>query len=428
VRDPSGRLQHNMDVRRKTRTLAAYLGWALIVLVLTGGAASFASAAQPLSQDDITLLLIGGASEQKMVALVEQRGVDFQLTPQLVEKFRKQGATSALIDAIVKSNRQRAAQSSSQPVQSSPPRPGDSSGVSPQIPGLNTGPQGSPVPSAPAASSPTPSNGSSSEIPPTTIRPAAGKAAQPTPTAELKDPSPGRIQQIIQAFAAKEQQFKEARDNYTYHQINKVETLDADGNVDGTWEQDWDILFNDQGKRIEHVTYAPVPTLTRLMVTEQDLDAFRSIQPFVLTTSQLPDYDIQYLGHVRVDYITAYVFSVRPKEIKKGQQYFKGQVWVDDRDLQIVKAQGRNVPELKTKHGENLFPHFTTWRQQIDGKYWFPTYTMADDNLYFDQGPVHIREIVRYTDYKQFRSSSRILAVAPDSAQPKTEPAPKPKK
>ncbi len=420
-----------MNGRRQAWSVAAYLKWALLVLALAGGAAQIASAAAPLSKDDINLLLIGGASEQKMVALVEQRGVDFQLTPQLAEEFHKQGATNALIDAIVKSNRERAAQSSGQPVQSAPPT-GVSSGIGPQIPGVNTGPRSAGIPSTPSASTPTPSNGSGSSTEnqnsPTTIRPSGAKPAQPKPTAELKDPSPERIQQIIQAFAAKEQQFKVARDNYAYHQINKVETLNADGNVDGTWEQDWDILFNDQGKRIEHVTYAPVPTLTRLMVTQQDLDAFRSIQPFVLTTSQLPEYDIQYMGHVRVDYITAYVFSVRPKEIKKGEQYFKGVVWVDDRDLQIVKAQGRNVPELKSKHGENLFPHFTTWRQQIDGKYWFPTYTMADDTLYFDQGPVHIREIVRYTDYKQFRSSSRILSVAPDSEQPKEQSAPEPKK
>jgi hypothetical protein len=414
-----------MDGNRKARSLSAHVGWALILLLLAWGSAPSASAAGPLSQDDITLLLIGGASEQKMVALVEQRGVDFQLTPQLVEKLRKRGATNALIDAIVKSNRERAAQNSNQPVQAAPPT-GESPGIGPQIPGLNTGPRaiGAPAAGSQAAGS----NASSPENPHMTIRPAGPKPAQTTPTAELKDPTPERIQQIIQAFAAKEQQFKEARDNYTYHQINKVETLNADGNVDGTWEQDWDILFNDQGKRIEHVTYAPVPTLTRLMVTKEDLDAFRSIQPFVLTTSEVPEYDIQYLGHVRVDYITAYVFSVRPKEIKKGRQYFKGQVWVDDRDLQIVKAQGRNVPELKTKHGENLFPHFTTWRQQIDGKYWFPTYTMADDTLYFDAGPVRIREIVRYTDYKQFRSSSRILAVSPDSTAPKNEPTPEPKK
>jgi hypothetical protein len=419
-------MQQDMDSRQQKRTFVSYLRSAFLLLVLVGFAASLLSAAQPLSQDDITLLLIGGASEQKMVALVEQRGVDFQLTPELIEKFHKLGATSTLIDAIVKSNRQRAAQNSSQPAQSPRPPSGVPSQIGPELPGLGSGPQVTSLPGTPAASSQETSSsvGPASATTPPIVKPASAKAANPEPAPDLSDPSPARIQQIIQAFAAKEQQFKEARDNYTYHQINKVETLDADGNVNGTWEQDWDILFNDQGKRIERVTYAPVPSLHGLMVTEQDLDAFRSIQPFVLTTTELPEYEIKYLGHVKVDYITAYVFSVRPKEIKKGHQYFKGQVWVDDRDLQIVMAQGRNVPELKTKQGENLFPHFTTWRQQIDGKYWFPTFTKADDTLYFSSGPIRIREIIRYTDYKQFRSTSRILAVAPDNSQP-SKPAPK---
>jgi hypothetical protein len=146
-------------------------------------------------------------------------------------------------------------------------------------------------------------------------------------------------------------------------------------------------------------------------VTKEDLEAMRNIQPFVLTTGELPEYDIKYLGHVKVDEITAYVFSIRPKEIKKGRLYFQGVVWVDDVDLQIVKTEGKSVPETRKGDQENLFPRFTTWRQQIDGKFWFPTFTMADDTLYFPSGPVHIKEIIRYSDYKQFKSGSRILTV-----------------
>jgi len=385
--------------------------------------------AQPLSKDDITLLLIGGASQSKMVAMVEERGVDFQLTPDLIQKFHKAGASQALIDAIIKINRQ----SASQGQRSSPATPASSgasssnSGISPVLPG--SAPQVSNISHPPASSAQAGNSGSAAvnekvnqvmaglasgsaqaagnDSPPALS--SGSKKAAPAP--DLSNPSPAEIQKIIHAFATKEKVFKEARDNYTYHQINKVETLDADGKVNGFWEQDWDILFDNQGKRIEKVTYAPPGSLTEVSITEQDLDAMRSIQPFVLTTDDLPEYDIKYLGHVKVDYITAYVFSVRPKEIKKHHQYFQGVIWVDDRDLQIVKTEGRQVPELRTRHGENLFPRFKTWRQQIDGKFWFPTFTLADDTLYFPQGPVHIREVIRYTDYKQFRSTSVIKAV-----------------
>jgi peroxiredoxin len=243
----------------------------------------------------------------------------------------------------------------------------------------------------------------------------AAKPDSPPPVSKvaLPDPSPARIQQIIKAFASKEELFKEARENYTWHQVNKVQTLDADGGVTGTFEQDWDILFDGNGKRIERVTYAPENTLKNLIVTEQDIESFRSIQPFVLTSAELPEYEVRYLGHVHVDYITAYVFSVRPIEIKKGKEYFKGVIWVDDHDLQIVKAEGKTVPELNNRHGQNLFPRFTTWRQQIDGKYWFPTFTMANDTLYFNSGPIRIKEIIKYTDYKQFKSKFRILSSTP---------------
>jgi thiol-disulfide isomerase/thioredoxin len=253
----------------------------------------------------------------------------------------------------------------------------------------------------------------------TTAKPAAAKD-----TKDLTDPSPDQIQKIIQEFAAKEKLFKEARDNYTYHQINKVEELGPDNEIGGVYEQEWDILFDDSGKRIERVTYAPADTLKKIILTEEDLTSFRNTQPFVLTTDELPEYEIKYLGHVKVDEITAYVFSIRPKEIQKGHQYFQGVVWVDDQDLQIVKSEGKPVPELHTKKGENLFPRFTTYREQIDGKYWFPTYTMADDTLYFSSGSVHIKEVLRYTDYKQFKSKVRIVSATPtDQPNAPTIPA-----
>ena len=250
---------------------------------------------------------------------------------------------------------------------------------------------------------------------------AASRPAKPARTVDLSDPSSDEIQRIIQEFATKEKMFKQARDNYTFHQINKVDELGANDQVVGTYRQDWDILFDDSGKRLEQVTYAPLPTLQGLMVTKEDLDAMRSIQPFVLTVDELPEYDIKYLGHVRVDELTTYVFSVRPKEIQKGRLYFKGVVWVDDRDLQIVKTEGKSVPEDKSK---NLFPRFTTYREQIDGKYWFPTFTMADDTLYFETGAIHMKEVIRYTDYKQFKSKVRIISTTPtdDKGAASTEP------
>ncbi|HZO99182.1 MAG TPA: hypothetical protein VFD30_02710 [Terriglobia bacterium] len=373
----------------------------LAAALLTVG--SLFGADQPLSQDDVTLLLLGGASPEKIISLVEQRGVTFQMNPDLAKKFHDQGASDEVIEALQKAGAHARPAAPSAPA--APPPAAAASSHPPSAP--------APASTATAPAEKTPA--AKESAPANTSAPAAKSAG-----VDLADPSPDQIQQIIREFATKEKLFKEARNNYTYHQINKVETLDADGNVDGRYQQEWDILYDDNGKRIERVTYAPVDTLKRVLITQEDIEGMRSIQPFVLTIDELPEYEVKYLGHVKVDEITAYVFSIRPKEIQKGRLYFQGTVWVDDRDLQIVKTQGKQVGEIKkTKNGENLFPRFTTYREQIDGKYWFPTFTMADDTLYFAAGPVHIRQVIKYTDYKQFKSTVKNI-----SATPTDQPAP----
>jgi hypothetical protein len=375
------------------------------------------AAQKPLSQDDVTLLLIGGVRTEKMVALIEQRGIDFQMNPDLAKKFHDAGADDLVIEALQKAGARAGAPARVAPKPAAVP----ASSVEDSPPSVKrsaTAPAGGAEQTAASTPATLPAPAASAEK--TTASPEAASPAKPKQAVNLTDPSPAEIQQIIQEFAAKETLFKQARDNYTFHQVNRVVEYDADGNVVGTFEQDWDILYDDNGGRIERVTYAPVPTLKRLGVTQEDLDAMRNIQPFVLTSNELPEYDIKYLGHVKVDYITAYVFSIRPKEIRKDHLYFQGTVWVDDRDLQIVKSEGKSVPETRTKKGENLFPRFATYREQIDGKYWFPTFTMADDTLYFSTGPVHIKEVIRYSDYKQFKSKVRILSATPtDTPEPK---------
>ena len=214
-----------------------------------------------------------------------------------------------------------------------------------------------------------------------------------------------RIDEIIQKFAAKEAAFAKARDNYTYKQTARVQTLDQDGAVTGKWETVSDITFDPlDGRRQEHVDYSPVSTLTEIQLTPEDMEDLRSIQPFVLTTAELPKYLIRYLGHQKVDEIGCYVFAVKPKKMEQGQRYFEGEVWVDDEDLQIVKSYGRGEGLAKNQQ----FPKFETYREQIDGKYWFPTYTIANDTLHFKDMDVRIKQTVRYEDYKQFKSSSTI--------------------
>ncbi len=215
------------------------------------------------------------------------------------------------------------------------------------------------------------------------------------------------VDQIIQKFAAKEKEFKQAREKYTWHQTIIVQTLDGD-TVDGEYRQEFDVLFDDKAKRIEHVTFAPASTLERIQMTPEDEADFRRLMPFVLTSDEIPEYNIKYVGQQKQDELNTYVFDISPKQIEKNKRYFEGRVWVDDHDLQIVKTFGKAVPDIKKKGNENLFPKFTTWREQVDGVYWFPTYTKADDELHFSSGDIHTRQIVKYTHYKRFGSAVKI--------------------
>jgi hypothetical protein len=241
--------------------------------------------------------------------------------------------------------------------------------------------------------------------------------------ADNKDVNP---EEIIQKFAAKEAEFAQARNNYTYRQTAKINELDAGGNPTiGKWEEVSDIIFSPEGRRGEKVVFAPVTSLQRISLTPEDLADLRNVQPFVLTTTEIPDYNIVFLGREKVDEIGCYTFSVKPKNLKPGKRYFEGQIWVDDRDLQIVKTYGKGVGELKSGSSKNqAFPKFETYREQIDGKYWFPTYTHADDTLRFKNGDnVHIRMTVKYQDYKRYegRSTIRYGDVVEDKKQPETK-------
>ena len=214
-------------------------------------------------------------------------------------------------------------------------------------------------------------------------------------------------EEIIKKFAAKEAEFAKARENYTYRQSVRVLDLTPSGATAGKWEMISDIVFSGEGKRTEKVVRAPVPTLVNFFMSPEDEQDLRNVQPFVLTTKEIPDYDIRYMGRQKADEIPCYLFAVKPKKMVHGKRYFEGEIWVDDRDLQIVKTFGKGVGLLK-KGTDQQFPRFETYREQIDGKYWFPTYTRADDELHFQNQTARVRMTVKYEDYKQFKSDATI--------------------
>lgn len=253
-------------------------------------------------------------------------------------------------------------------------------------------------------------------------KPAAAAATAGATATAATDVNPD---DIVRKFAAKEKEFSEARENYTYRQTVKIQELDESGSPEGKYEIVEDIIFSPEGKRTEKVVRAPVSTLEHILLTPEDEQDLRNVQPFVLTTDEIPEYDIRYLGKQNADEIPCYVFAVKPKKLLPGKRFFEGQIWVDDRDFQIVKTYGKGVG-FRKKSDDNQFPKFETLREQVDGRYWFPTYTHADDVLHFKDNNQRIRMLVTYKDYKKFEGKSTIHFgdVVDDKA--KDQPKPKP--
>jgi hypothetical protein len=241
--------------------------------------------------------------------------------------------------------------------------------------------------------------------------------------------------QIIRQFAAKESEFQQALNHYTYRRIARVQTIDDDNKVDGEYYQVDDVIFDSTGKRTEKTVFAPESTLQRVMMSPSDLQDIQHGYPFVLTAEMIGQYNVKYVGRQKVDEVDCYVFDVSPKMIEKKQRYLLGRIWVDATDLQIVVTNGRMVPDDTRKGSEDLHPPFMTWRQQVDGHYWFPVYTKGEGVLHFSGGSgymaqdVHMRDTVKYTDYKRFGSTMKLIYEGQDITQPAKPPEPtQPKK
>ena len=233
---------------------------------------------------------------------------------------------------------------------------------------------------------------------------------------------PDEVERIVKTFTTKEAQFRRALNEYSFKRDAVLQSLGMGGQITGEYHRVSFFTFDDQGTRYEKINYFPMPSFQG--VTQEDLDDLGGIQPFALEPSKIPQYDFKYVGKDKIDELSLYVFDVSPKTIpdpkKSKERFFSGRIWVDDQDLQIVKTKGKGVPETK----KNKFPTVETYREQIDGRYWFPTYSYADEELIFDNGEVlHIRMKVRYSDFELARAKVKIIEID-DPDAPKKEMKP----
>ncbi|HEY2847812.1 MAG TPA: hypothetical protein VGI80_08335, partial [Pyrinomonadaceae bacterium] len=240
---------------------------------------------------------------------------------------------------------------------------------------------------------------------------AFGQMAAPSNDKILTDKRPqSKIDEIVRRFTQKEAEFRDALKNYVFNRFATIDTIGMGGQITGQYRRDSFMTINDDGSRFEKITFFPIPTMTDMTVTPEDLEDLGGVNPFAIDPSNVDKYNFNYLGMEKIDELETFVFDVTPKEIpdpkKTNLRLFTGRIWVEAEDEMIVKTRGKAVPETK----ENKFPIVETWRENIDGKYWFPTYASSDDELVFNSGQVQkIKMRVKYTNYKMGRSDVRIL-------------------
>ena len=219
---------------------------------------------------------------------------------------------------------------------------------------------------------------------------------------DMTPPKNMTLQQLIEKFAAQETKVKQARTHYTYTQDIMVQTLNG-SSVDGQMHEVTTVSYDDKGKRVENVAFAEQSTLRGVQLTAEDWDDIRVFMPLILTTEDLPQYNLTYAGQQHVDDLDTYVFHVEPRKEEKNKRYYQGRVWVDNQDFEIVKLCGQSVPQAipkKKNQLQDIRPTFVTYRQLVDG-YWFPAYTRVEDTLHFRAESVRLREIVKFKDYKR---------------------------
>jgi hypothetical protein len=238
--------------------------------------------------------------------------------------------------------------------------------------------------------------------------------AQPEAPPSLPPP------QIISAFTKKEDLYQTERPLYSYRRSIKIQEFGPDGHPSGEYNATYQAVRSADGQLYERAIAAPETSLQYLQFEPDDAHYFTSIPEFPLTTEQLKNYNVQYLGTEKVDEIDCYIFQVHPKTLDRRHPFFDGVLWVDQKYLEVVKTYGKWITDLGPMHPGSLpFGMFETYRENVDGKYWFPDYSRSDDVYKLKDREIPIRVTIKWSDFKPFPPAG---APATNSPPPPAKP------
>jgi len=359
------------------RFVGAGFGYALIFGLLA--CAPCASADQgPMSEDEVLLMLMSGASPAKKAHEIRTRGVNFGWSQQF-EARRSQIRTDAGVDRALETRFAN----------------GPDRGPKPPLDRF-TGASGATAAAIHAGAVQGQDAGFQA-------RTGAAAGSSECSGAPLATPDKRLVKDIITAFFERDAELNALLNTYTYHQSMNVKELLADGQVRGRHYQEWDVLFDDNGHRLARQTAALPDTLVAIHLNSNPSELFEQTRPLAFPLESRSEYAFAYLDHLRLDAVSAYKFSVVPISSDKRHLRFSGTIWIEDQDLALIKADGVMVPDSLGRLRFWAEPHFVDFRSQLDGKHWFPVLTVGE--IVINDERFH--QAIKYSDYKRFGSTTR---------------------
>jgi hypothetical protein len=238
--------------------------------------------------------------------------------------------------------------------------------------------------------------------------------------------------EIIKNFSRKEDEYLAARPRYSFRKSVHIQEFGPDGNPSGELLRVAEYTPRGDGKVSVRLVEKPQSTLQSVFLAPEDLEALDRVPAFPFITEQLPKYDFKYLGKEQVDEIDCYIFQAKPKTLERKQAYFDGIVWVDATYLDAVKTYGKWVTDQGARPVMMQLPFslFETYRENVGGKFWFPSYSRSDDVLHVKDTEVPMRIVIKWSDFKPVPTGSAASAsplpngpITPGALKPE---APKP--
>jgi hypothetical protein len=224
--------------------------------------------------------------------------------------------------------------------------------------------------------------------------------------------------EIIRRFSEKEDEYVGARIRHTFRKSIRIQEFGPDGKLAGEFLRVTETAPGADGRPVVKVIEKPQSTLQHAFLAPEDLEALDRVPAYALTTSQLPKYNLKYIGKEQVDEIDCYIFQVKPKMLDRSRGLFDGVIWVDAKYLEVVKTYGKWVTEQGDAPilAQYPFALFETYRENVGGKYWFPNYARSDDTLHLKDQDVSVRLVIKWSDFKPLPAAPPTAVRAPVTA------------